>query len=164
MSTPSYSDAFLRRILAETRTIAVVGISINEIRPSWYVGRYLDRKGYRVLPVNPRYAGESLFGQTVLAGLDAIPGAAGPVQMVDIFRRSEEAGAVVEEAIDHLLPLGLRTIWMQIGVADEAAAARAEAAGLAVVMNRCPKIEHQRLFGDLRRAGFNTGIISSRRG
>lgn len=164
MSTPSYSDAFLRRILAETRTIAVVGISMNEVRPSWYVGRYLDRKGYRVLPVNPRYAGESLFGQTVLPGLDAIPAAAGPVQMVDIFRRSEDAGAVVDEAIDHLLPLGLQSVWMQIGVVDEAAAERAEAAGLAVVMNRCPKIEHQRLFGDLRRAGFNTGIISSRRG
>ena len=94
--------------------------------------------------------------------LASLPASLGPIHMVDIFRRSDRAGAVVDEALAHLLGRGLRVIWMQIGVVDEAAAARAEAAGLTVIMNRCPKIEYQRLHGELRMGGFNTGIVSSR--
>ncbi|HLS59125.1 MAG TPA: CoA-binding protein [Paracoccaceae bacterium] len=158
----TYSDAMLRRILERTRTIACVGVSMNPIRPSAYVARYLCLKGYRVLPVNPGHAGRILHGETVVPDLRSIPEAVGPVQMVDIFRRSDQAGEVVDEALEVLLDRGLETIWMQIGVVDEAAAARAEARGITVVMNRCPKIEYQRLYGELRMGGFNTGIISSK--
>lgn len=158
----TYPDELLRRILRETRTIACVGVSLNEVRPSFFVARYLRLKGFRVIPVNPAYAGETAFGETVLPSLAAIR--EGPVEMVDIFRRSDQAGAVVDEALAHLLDRGLRTIWMQIGVIDPAAAARAEARGLTVIMNRCPKIEYQRLFGELRWGGFNTGLVSSKLG
>ncbi|GIX13898.1 MAG: hypothetical protein KatS3mg118_1857 [Paracoccaceae bacterium] len=156
----SYSDALLRRILRETRTIAAVGVSLNELRPSYFVARYLRLKGFRVIPVNPAYAGQEAFGARVLSSLSEIT--EGPVEMVDIFRRSDQAGAVVDEALAHLTDKGLRTIWMQIGVEDPEAARRAEARGLTVIMNRCPKIEYQRLFGELRWGGFNTGVISSK--
>jgi uncharacterized protein len=152
----------LREVLGRTRTIACVGVSKNEVRPSFYVARYLRLKGFRVIPVNPGIAGETLLGETVAKDLASIPAAIGDIDMVDVFRRSSEAGAVVDQALVHLLGRGLRTIWMQIGVVDEAAAARAEAAGVTVIMNRCPKIEYQRLHGELRMGGFNTGIISSR--
>jgi uncharacterized protein len=158
-----YSDELLRRILARTRTIACVGISTNEIRPSFYVARYLRLKGFRVIPVNPGFAGEVLLGETILPDLANLPDEIGPIEMVDIFGRSDKAGAVVDAALAHLLGRGLSTIWMQIGVVDAAAAARAEAAGVTVIMDRCPKIEYQRLHGELRMGGFNTGIISSRR-
>ena len=157
----TYSDKFLRDILTTTKTIAAVGVSTNPIRPSYFVARYLNLKKMRVLPVNPVYEGELLFGEPILRSLAAVP----PdtiVDMVDIFRRSDQVLPVVEAAIEHLLPRGLRTIWMQIGVVNEEAARLAENAGLNVVMNRCPKIEHQRLFGDLRKAGFNTGVISAK--
>ncbi|QDL91628.1 CoA-binding protein [Paroceanicella profunda] len=156
----TYTDTQLRAILQETRTIATVGVSKNELRPSYFVARYLNLKGFRILPVNPAYAGESLFGEPVIASLAGIE--TGPVEMVDIFRRSDQAGTVVDEALDCLLDKGLKTIWMQIGVVDEAAAARAEARGVTVIMDRCPKIEYQRLFGELRWGGFNTGVISSK--
>ena len=162
MQAPSYTQAELRRILRETRTIAAVGVSPNPVRPSFYVARYLSMKGYRVIPVNPVQAGAEMFGETVVPTLADIPGDVGSVDMVDIFRRSEQAGAVVDEAIETLGPRGLRTVWMQIGVIDREAAARAEAAGLRVVMNHCPKMEYQRLFGELRIGGFATGVISSR--
>ncbi|CAN5602932.1 hypothetical protein BH23PSE1_BH23PSE1_06150 [soil metagenome] len=153
-------DAGLRRIFARTRTIACIGVSTNPVRPSYYVARYLGLRGFRVLPVNPNYAGQTLFGEGVLPDIAAIEA---PVDMVDIFRRSAEAGGVVDEALAHLLPLGLATIWMQIGVVDHQAAERARAAGLDVVMNRCPKIEYQRLSGELRMGGFATGIVTSKR-
>ena len=162
MELPRYSQAHLREVLQRTRTIAAVGVSTNEVRPSYYTARYLGLKGYAVIPVNPRYAGETVFGETIIASLRDIPRERDPIQMVEIFRRSEEAGAVVDEALDVLADRGLETIWMQIGVVDGAAAARAEARGLTVVMNHCPKIEYQRLFGELRMGGFNTGIVSSR--
>lgn len=158
----NYSDHFLRRVLAETRVIACVGVSKNQIRPSFYVARYLGLKGFRVIPVNPVYAGGTLLGETVHPDLASIPSEIGPIDMVDVFRRSHQAGGVVDEALAGLLDRGLRTIWMQIGVIDEAAAARAEAAGVRVIMDRCPKIENQRLHGELRMGGFNTGVISSR--
>ena len=162
MTLPDYSQAQLRGILSSVKRIAAVGVSANPIRPSNYVGRYLKAKGYRVIPVNPVYDGQELFGEPVRASLADIPPSDDPVEMVDVFRRSEQAGAVVDEAIEVLGPRGLKVIWMQIGVVDEEAAARAEAAGLTVVMNRCPKIEYQRLFDELRIGGFNTGVISSK--
>ena len=160
--TASPDDAALRAIFARTRTIAVVGISKNEIRPSFYVARYLRLKGFRVIPVNPAYAGETLLGETVRPSLAAIPAEVGEIHMVDIFRRSADAGQVVDEALAHLATRGLSTIWMQIGVSDPAAAVRAEARGIEVVMDRCPKIEFQRLHGELRMGGFATGMISSK--
>lgn len=155
-----YSDALLRRILAETRTIAMVGASANWVRPSNFAMKYLQEKGYRVVPVNPGSAGREINGETCCGSLDEVPGA---FDMVDIFRRSEEAGAIVDEAIRLKDEKSIRTIWMQLGVADEAAAARAEAAGLAVVMDRCPKIEFGRLHRELSWSGINSGIISSKR-
>ncbi|HMO07613.1 MAG TPA: CoA-binding protein [Paracoccaceae bacterium] len=152
-------DADLRAILARTKVIALVGASANPLRPSYFVGRYLAARGYRVIPVNPGLAGQALFGETVRARLSDIP-PGDAVDMVDIFRRSEEAGRVADEA-RAALP-ALSCIWMQTGVRDPAAAARARTAGVDVVMNRCTKMEHQRLFDELRRAGINTGILSSR--
>ena len=155
-----YSDAFLRDILKTTRVIAVVGVSPNPVRPSYYMARYLGLKGYAVIPVNPGHAGGEILGRRVYPDLASIPKDA-QVDMVDIVRRPEAVPAIVDEALRELP--GLRTIWMQIGVRHEAAAARAEAAGLRVVQDRCPKIEYQRLFGELRMGGFATGVISSKR-
>jgi predicted CoA-binding protein len=157
-----HDDAALRRILVRTRRIAVVGVSNNPVRPSHYVARYLSLRGFRIIPVNPVIAGKMLFGERVWPDLASIAAEVGPIEMVDIFRRSEDAGPLVDAALLHLADRGLRTIWMQIGVIDAEAAARAEARGLDVVMDRCPKIEHQRLFGELRKGGFATGIVSSR--
>ncbi|HFQ16045.1 MAG TPA: CoA-binding protein [Rhodobacteraceae bacterium] len=155
----TYTDDFLRKILKRTRVIACVGVSMNPTRPSYFVARYLNLKGFRVIPVNPGHAGKELFGETVVADLAAIPKQAN-VDMVDIFRRSDHVPPIVEAALAHLP--GLKTVWMQIGVENHEAAAMAEAAGCDVIMNRCPKIEYQRLFGELRMGGFNTGIISSK--
>jgi len=152
-----YSDSHLREILTRTRRVAVVGVSMNPVRPSYYVARYLSLKKYEVVPVNPGHAGQMLFGQRVVASLSDIEG---EVDMVDIFRRSEHVPPIVDEALE-MFP-ALRTIWMQIGVEHPEAAARARARGADVVMNRCPKIEYQRLFGELRMGGFNTGVISSK--
>ncbi|MEM7237089.1 MAG: CoA-binding protein [Pseudomonadota bacterium] len=162
MKQLTYADAHLRQILLRTKTIAAVGVSMNTIRPSFIVARYLHTRQFRVIPVNPVYAGRSLFGEIVFPSLGAIGRAEDPVQMVEIFRRSEDAGRVVDEAIEHLLDRGLETIWMQIGVEDRKAAKRAERKGLTVVMNRCPKIEYQRLWGELGWGGFNTGVITSK--
>ncbi len=153
----TYSDSHLREILSRTKTIAVVGVSMNEVRPSFYVARYLSLKGYKVIPVNPVHAGKVLLGETVRENLSEI---AEPVDMVDIFRRSEHVPPIVDEALEAFS--GLQTIWMQIGVEHKEAAERARARGVDVIMNRCPKIEYQRLFGELRMGGFNTGVISSK--
>ncbi|MEC8016602.1 MAG: CoA-binding protein [Pseudomonadota bacterium] len=154
---PQYSDAQLKTVLEEVKTIAVVGVSTNPVRPSYFVARYLGLKGYRVLPINPGHAGKMLFGQTIHASLSDIRE---PVHMVDIFRRSEAVPAIVDEALE--VCDGLKAIWMQIGVEHAEAAAKAEAQGISVIQNRCPKIEYQRLFGELRMGGFATGIISSK--
>jgi len=155
--TTNPTEPLLRQILRDTKTIACVGVSPNPVRPSHYVGRYLSLKGFRVIPVNPGHAGKTLFGQTVVAALSDITE---PVDMVDIFRRSEAVPAIVDEALVRFP--NLKTIWMQIGVEHEVAAATAEARGVQVIQNRCPKIEYQRLFGELRMGGFATGRISSK--
>lgn len=134
-------DALIRDILTTTRTIAVVGWSPKPDRPSHGVAEFLARRGYRVIAVNPGQAGQQALGQTVRTSLAEVAREDGPIDLVDIFRRSEEAGAVVDEAI----AAGARAVWMQLGVIDEAAAARARAAGVKVVMNRCPAIEIPRL-------------------
>lgn len=152
-----YSDSFLRDILTRTKVIAMVGVSMNPVRPSYFVARYLGLKGIRVIPVNPGHAGKTLFGQTIRATLSEIDE---DVDMVDIFRRSDAVPAIVDEALE-AFP-NLKTIWMQIGVSHAQAAAKAEARGVTVIQNRCPKIEYQRLFGELRMGGFNTGVISSK--
>lgn len=154
-----YSDEFLRNVLTRTKVVAVVGLSPNPVRPSYYVARYLQLKGMRVIPVNPGHAGKRVLGEEVHADLASIP-ADVRVDMVDIFRRSEHVPPIVEEALA-CLP-SLRTVWMQIGVHHEGAAESARAAGMDVIMDRCPKIEYQRLFGELRMGGFATGVISSK--
>ncbi|MEX0307282.1 MAG: CoA-binding protein [Ruegeria sp.] len=154
---PDYSDQFLTKILKRTKVVAVVGVSMNPVRPSYYVARYLSLKGYTVIPVNPGHVGKPLFGQTVRASLSEI---SEPVDMVDIFRRSEAVPPIVDEALT-AFP-NLSTVWMQIGVEHAEAAAKVQGRDVDVVMNRCPKIEYQRLFGELRMGGFATGVISSK--
>jgi len=151
-----YTDEYLRGVLESVRVIAMVGASPHWNRPSYFAMKYLQDKGFRVIPVNPRAQGETILGEKVYGALVEIPE---KVDMVDIFRNSDAAGPIVDEAI----AIGAKVVWMQLGVRNDAAARRAEAAGLAVVMNRCPKIEYSRLHGELAWSGVNTGIISSKR-
>ncbi|MBV9287451.1 MAG: aminotransferase class V-fold PLP-dependent enzyme, partial [Hyphomicrobiales bacterium] len=150
-----YPDAKIRSILERVRTIAVVGASANWNRPSYFVMKYLQGKGYRVVPVNPGIAGKSLLGEKVYASLRDVPD---KVDMVDVFRASEDAPEVVADAI----AIGAKVVWMQLGIRNDAAAAAAEAAGIEVIMNRCPKIEFGRLGGELSWSGVNSGIIQNR--
>jgi len=150
-----YSDAQIRAILERVHTIAMVGASSNWNRPSYFVMKYLQGKGYRVIPVNPGIAGQVLLGERVYAALREIPE---PVDMVDVFRPSAEAPGIVEDAIAIHTPV----VWMQLGIRNDEAAARAEAAGIEVIMNRCPKIEFGRLGGELSWSGVNSGIIQNR--
>ena len=156
----SYSDGLIAGILSNAKTFAFIGASANTNRPSYFAMKYLHGKGYVVHPVNPGLAGQELLGQTVYADLASVPA---PVDIVDIFRNSEAALEVTREAIALKDKLSIRVIWMQLGVRSDMAAAEAEAAGLTVVMNRCPKIEYGRLSGEIGWSGVNTGIISSRK-
>ena len=144
----------LRRILRTSRTVAVVGLSANWYRPSFFAAKYMQEHGYRVIPVNPQY--DSVLGEKCHASLRDI---GEPVDIVDCFRKSTEIPAIAEDAI----AIGAKVLWMQLGVENAAARARAEAAGLEVVENRCVKIEHARLFGGLGWAGVDTGVISAKR-
>ena len=144
----------LRKILSETKTIAVVGLSANWYRPSFFAAKYMQDHGYRIIPVNPAYT--EVLGQKCYASLRDIPE---PVDMVDCFRKSADIPDIAQDAI----AMGAKTLWMQIGVINEAAAEQARTAGLQVVMDRCVKIEHARLFGGLNWVGVNTGVISARR-
>ena len=150
-----YPDDLLRRVFQETSAIAIVGASSNPARASNYVMAFLQARGWRAIPVNPNELGQTINGERVYGALDEVPV---PVQMVDIFRRSTAAGRCVDEAIALRQRLGLRFVWMQLGVRDDAAAARAEAAGLVVVMDRCPKIEVPRLFGSGGRPGTGEAV------
>jgi Predicted CoA-binding protein len=146
--------AGLRRILMQCRTIAVVGLSANWHRPSYFAAKYMLEHGYTVIPVNPAY--KEVLGQACYSSLRDVPQ---QVDMVDCFRRAEDIPAIADEAIG----IGARVLWMQLGVINPEAVRKAEAAGLEVVMDRCVKIEYARLFGGLNWFGVNTGIVSSRR-
>ncbi|HEY8370611.1 MAG TPA: CoA-binding protein [Thermodesulfobacteriota bacterium] len=150
-------DAYRRlEILERYRTIAMVGLSSDPYRPSYFAATYLQREGYRIVPVNPRYAGQTILGETVYASLRDIPF---PVDIVDIFRGPEHVPPLVEDAI----AIGAKVVWMQLGVRHPEAAARARAAGLEVVEDRCAKVEHARFFGKMSTVGLNAGVVSSRR-
>jgi len=155
-----YDDDHLRRILKQVRTIAMVGASPNWVRPSNFAMKYLMGKGYRIIPVNPGHAGKEILEEMTYAGLSDIPDA---IDMVDVFRSSGQAGGVADEVLKVYEEKGIDVVWMQLGVRDDEAARRLEGAGITVVMNRCPKIEYGRLFGELSWCGVNTGIISAKR-
>ena len=154
----SYLDDTIRGILRSVRSVAIVGATNNPSRPSYIVFKYLKERGYDVIPVNPRLAGHDVLGIRAVAHLSAVDR---PIDMVEIFRNATEAGGVTDEALE-LDPLP-KVIWMQLSVRDDAAAARAEARGVKVIMNRCPKIEYGRLSGEIGWQGINSGILSSRR-
>jgi uncharacterized protein len=156
MDHSTYTDDYLRGILKSVRVIAMVGASEHWNRPSFFAMKYLQDKGYRVIPVNPQAKGEEILGEKVYNDLAGVPE---KIDMVDIFRRADAVAPTVDQAIAK----GATVVWMQLGVRHDAAAAKAEAAGLTVVMNRCPKIEYSRLHGELAWSGVNTGIISSKR-
>ena len=155
----SYSDDFIAQVLNEARVFAFVGASTNVSRPSYFAMKYLLAKGYDVHPVNPGHAGKTLLGRTVYAKLEDVPA---PVDVVDIFRNSEAALAITRDAIALKEKLRIKFVWMQLGVCNAEAAAEAEAAGLLVVMNRCPKIEYGRLSGEIGWMGVNMRTTSSR--
>ena len=146
----------LRRLLRENHVIAVVGLSADWFRPSYFAAKYLQEHGYRILPVNPRYAGKSILGERCFAGLREITD---KVDVVDVFRKTADVPPIAEDAI----AIGAKVLWQQLGVKNEAAAASARAAGLETVMDRCMKIEHGRLFGGLNWVGVNTKVISAKR-
>jgi hypothetical protein len=155
-ATQPDDPALLRHILRECKTIAVVGLSAEWHRPSFFAAKYMQGKGYRILPVNPRYAGSTVLGMPCVARLEDI---SEPIAMVDVFRKTEDVGPLAASAI----ALGARCLWQQLGVMNLQADAAARQAGLWSVMNRCVKIEHARLFGGLHWAGVNTGVISAQR-
>jgi predicted CoA-binding protein len=157
---PQYPDELIKSILRSTKVIAMVGASGNDMRPSYFAMKYLLMKGFVVHPVNPGLAGKEILGQRVYASLKEVPA---PIDMVDIFRASEFAPAVVREALLEKDRLGLKTIWMQLGVISEEAAALAREAGLTVIMDRCPKIEYGRLSGEIGWMGVNRKVIDNRK-
>ena len=156
MNHDDYDDKYLITVLKDAKTVAMVGASANWNRPSFFAMKYMQQKGFRVIPVNPGVARQEILGETVMASLDEIDE---PIDMVDIFRNTEAAGPITDDAIK----AGAKIIWMQLGVQNDAAAKRAEVAGLRVVMNRCPKIEYARLYGELSWHGINSHVITSKR-
>ena len=158
MDHNSYPDPYIRGILNTVKTIAVVGVSTNTVRPSYFVFKYLRERGYRMIPVNPGQAGKNLLGQKIYGKLTEIPE---PIDMVDVFRSSEHALGIVQEAI--ALNPRPKVIWMQLTVRNDEAARLAEANGIKVVMNRCPKIEYGRLSSEIAWMGVNTRTISARK-
>ena len=154
-----YSDATLRGILSEIRVMAMVGASGDWKRPSFFAMKYLQRRGYRVIPINPGRAGTEILGETVYASLADVPV---PIDMVDVFRSSEAALGVAEEAVALVEEKQIKVLWLQLGIRNDAAAKIAQAAGIQVIMDRCPKIEFARLSGELSWSGINTRIITSK--
>jgi predicted CoA-binding protein len=158
MNHATYDDAYIRNILRTVRSIAVVGASPNTIRPSYFMFKYMLERNYDMIPVNPGQAGKPMLGQTFVASLADI---GRPVDMVDVFRASEHVMPVLDEVL--ALPVLPRVFWMQLGVRNDAAAAKAEAAGMQVVMDRCPKIEYGRLSSEISWMGVNSRTLSSKR-
>ncbi|TRC94794.1 CoA-binding protein [Mesorhizobium sp. WSM4303] len=158
MNHDAYDNAYIGGILNSVKTIAMVGASANDVRPSFFVLKYLLAKGFSVFPINPGQAGKEILGRMTYASIADLPE---PVDMVDIFRASPAVPGIVDEVLK-LDPLP-KVIWMQLGVRDDEAAARAEAAGMKVVMNRCPKIEYGKLSGEIGWTGVNSGVLSSKK-
>ena len=158
MNHDSYPDSYIRGILNTVKTIAMVGASEKENRPSYFAFKYLLERGYKMIPVNPGHAGHDMLGQRIYARLADIPE---PVDMIDIFRGPQYALAIVQEAL--ALKTRPQVIWMQLGVRNDEAAALPEANGMKVVMNRCPKIEYGRLSSEIAWMGVNTRIISAKK-
>jgi predicted CoA-binding protein len=158
MNHDSYDNTYIAGILNSVRTIAMVGASANDVRPSYFVLKYLLAKGFSVFPINPGQAGKEILGRMTYASLAEVPG---PIDMVDIFRAPAAVPGIVDEAL-RLDPLP-KVVWMQLGVRHDEAAARAEAAGIKVVMNRCPKIEYGKLSGEIGWTGVNSGVLSSKK-
>ena len=158
MNHDAYSDSYIREILTGVKTIAMVGASPVNVRPSYFAFKYLAERGYDMIPINPGQVGKTLVGKPFFASLRDVDR---PIDMIDIFRNSDRAMAVVDESLSlKTLP---KIIWMQLGVRDDAAAAKAEAAGIKVVMNRCPKIEYGRLTSEIQWMGVNSRTLSSKR-
>ena len=158
MNHDTYDNAYIADILNTVKTVAMVGASPNDVRPSYFVLKYLLAKGFSVYPINPGHAGKEILGRTVYASLADLPH---PVDMVDIFRASSAVPGIVDQVLK-LDPLP-KVVWMQLGVRHDEAAARAEAAGIKVVMNRCPKIEYGKLSGEIGWTGVNSGVLSSKK-
>ncbi|AZN99383.1 CoA-binding protein [Mesorhizobium sp. M9A.F.Ca.ET.002.03.1.2] len=158
MNHDAYDNAYIAGILNSVKTIAMVGASANDVRPSYFVLKYLLGKGFSVFPINPGQAGKEILGRMTYSRLADIPE---PIDMVDVFRGSAAVPGVVDDAL-RLDPLP-KVIWMQLGVRHDEAAARAEAAGIKVVMNRCPKIEYGKLSGEIGWTGVNSGVLSSKK-
>ncbi len=159
-SARDYPDALIKSILRSVKTIAMVGASGNSIRPSYFAMMYLLKKGYNIIPVNPGMAGKEILGQKVYASLKDVPA---PVDMVDIFRESQYAPDIVREALAEKDRLGFKVVWMQLGVVSSEAEKLAQDAGLTVIMDRCPKIEHGRFSGELGWMGINRKVIDNRK-
>jgi hypothetical protein len=157
---PNYADTLIKSILRSVKTIAMVGASANAIRPSHFAMMYLLNKGYHVIPVNPGAADGEILGQKAYASLKDVPA---PVDMVDVFREGQLAPGIAREAVAEKDRLGLKVFWMQLGVISEEAAKIAEAAGLTVIMDRCPKIEHGRFSGEMGWLGINRKLIDNRK-
>lgn len=158
MNHDAYDNAYIAGILDSVKTIAMVGASANDVRPSYFVLKYLLGKGFSVFPINPGQAGKEILGRMTYARLADVPE---PIDMVDVFRGSVAVPGIVEEVL--LLDPLPKVIWMQLGVRNDEAAARAEAAGIKVVMNRCPKIEYGKLSGEIGWTGVNSGVLSSKK-
>ncbi|UCI33091.1 CoA-binding protein [Mesorhizobium sp. B4-1-4] len=158
MNHDTYDNAYIGGILNSVKTIALVGASANDVRPSYFVLKYLLAKGFSVFPINPGQAGKEILGRMTYARLADVPE---PIDMVDIFRAPPAVPGIVDEVL-RLDPLP-KVIWMQLGVRHDEAAARAEAAGIKVVMNRCPKIEYGKLSGEIGWTGVNSGVLSSKK-
>jgi len=158
MNHDAYDNAYIAGILNSVKTIAMIGASANDVRPSYFVLKYLLGKGFSVFPINPGHAGKEILGRMTYASLADVPE---PIDMVDVFRNASAVPGIVEEVMK-LDPLP-KVIWMQLGVRHDEAAASAEAAGIKVVMNRCPKIEYGKLSGEIGWTGVNSGVLSSKK-
>ena len=164
LSLPQYPDSLIKSILRKVKTIAMVGASGNDIRPSYFAMMYLLNKGYKIIPVNPGMVGKEILGQKVYASLKEVADAGiGPVDMVDIFRESKFAPEIAREVVAEKNRLGVQVLWMQLGVISEEAEKIGKDAGLTVVMNRCPKIEHGRFSGEIGWMGVNRKVIDNRK-